>query len=151
MPIYQRVQVNADDDLQKVTAIYPLGQAVGSSGYLALLPTIWSLLNYDSREENGEMELDDPPSRVSVQVWRAVTEHCSRTSAASATKMLSVEFVGRVLLVRENTTVGLVIFAHLCEAASAGSAVLGQLSSGGRYNGGVADIASTVTLGAWNA
>lgn len=57
--------------------------------YMALLPTIWSLLNQPS-----------PNARqISSNVLRAMLEHATKTSSKSAVKKPTLEFVARLVLV----------------------------------------------------
>jgi pre-rRNA-processing protein IPI1 len=65
-----------------------LGRPLSSQAYTALLPTIWALLASRTKANAGDALL------------RAVLEHAIRGSATSATKRASVEFVGRLALVR---------------------------------------------------
>ncbi|KAG2118443.1 hypothetical protein DEU56DRAFT_142193 [Suillus clintonianus] len=57
--------------------------------YIALLPTIWALLN-QGKESQGEAHTDT--------VLSAMLDHAIRTRSNSAVKALTVEFVSRILL-----------------------------------------------------
>lgn len=72
--------------LQTRSIAHPMGQSLSATAYSAILPTIWSLLN----SKNGS---------VRERVWAATVAHCSRTSTGSGVKKLSIEFVGRLVLV----------------------------------------------------
>jgi len=63
----------------------PLGQPISATSYLALLPTIWSLL-------------DHRQGTVSPNTVAALLEHSTRTGSASSVKRLAIEFVGRLIL-----------------------------------------------------
>lgn len=58
---------------------------VNVGSYVALLPTIWALMQHDDNEGG---------------VWETVIDHAIRTSSTSAVKKQSVEFIARVVLVR---------------------------------------------------
>ncbi|KAG9038755.1 hypothetical protein FRB95_014304 [Tulasnella sp. JGI-2019a] len=87
---------------QNVTAAQPMGQHLPASGYAALLPTIWSLVN-DARTGNAmRTDQQGEPGGIILrqrQVWGAVVDHGNRASTTSAVKKLAVEFIGRVYLV----------------------------------------------------
>lgn len=68
--------------MQIVTAAHPMGQHLTATAYVALLPTIWSLLE-EGRED----------------IWSAVVEHCERAGTTSGVKKVAVEFVARLTLV----------------------------------------------------
>lgn len=62
--------------------------------YIALLPTIWALLNQPKESHTrsqGEASTDT--------VLSAMLDHAIRTTSNSAVKRLTVEFVARILLV----------------------------------------------------
>lgn len=67
-----------------------LPRPISAAMYTALLPTIWALLN-----QRGETRAEGEPSPVLV----ATLDHAMRTSSGSAVKRLTVEFIGRLLLV----------------------------------------------------
>lgn len=64
-----------------------LPRPISAAVYTALLPTIWALLN--QRTERQE----------SSSVLVAILEHAMRTTSGSAVKRLTIEFIGRLLLV----------------------------------------------------
>lgn len=67
-----------------------LPRPVSAAMYSALLPTIWAMLN--KRGENvREEELSS--------VLGATINHATRTVSGSAVKRLTIEFIGRLLLV----------------------------------------------------
>jgi len=70
--------------------------------YIALLPTIWALLNQP--KDNHMLAQDGDNSRT---VLSAVLDHAIGTISNSAVKALTVEFVARILLVSA--------FTHDCE------------------------------------
>ncbi|KAJ6604747.1 hypothetical protein DFH09DRAFT_1123715 [Mycena vulgaris] len=65
-----------------------LGRPLTQAAYTALLPTIWSLIN------NANPNLYD----VSSDVLQATVEHASRASSKSALKQVTIEFIGRIVL-----------------------------------------------------
>ncbi|KAJ7181761.1 hypothetical protein C8R43DRAFT_970362 [Mycena crocata] len=65
-----------------------LGRPLTPAEYAALLPTIWSLIN----NNNSNLR------HISTYVLHATIEHSSRVSSKSALKQLTLEFVGRVVL-----------------------------------------------------
>lgn len=65
-----------------------LPRPISAAVYTALLPTIWALLN-------GQQPEKEPSS-----VLAATLDHAMRTTSGSGVKRLTVEFVGRLLLVR---------------------------------------------------
>ncbi|KAJ7706080.1 hypothetical protein B0H17DRAFT_973090 [Mycena rosella] len=65
-----------------------LGRPLTQTAYTALLPTIWSLIN------NANPNLND----VSSDVLQATIEHASRVSSKSALKQVTLEFIGRIVL-----------------------------------------------------
>ena len=67
-----------------------LPRPISAVVYTALLPTIWALLN----QRSGQQPEKEPSS-----VLVATLEHAMRTTSGSAVKRLTVEFVGRLLLV----------------------------------------------------
>ncbi|KAG9314429.1 hypothetical protein JVU11DRAFT_5226 [Chiua virens] len=71
-----------------------LPRPVSAAVYAALLPAIWALLNQGSGQE-----LEKEPSSPSVLT--AILDHAVRTSSGSAVKRLSIEFVGRLLLLEK--------------------------------------------------
>lgn len=96
-PLKRHFSLNSQADLVKSYVIRLL-QGDGGSGaqmprhvsatmYTALLPTIWALLN----QRSGEQELSS--------LLAATLDHATRAASCSAVKRLTVEFVGRLLLV----------------------------------------------------
>lgn len=71
-----------------------LPRPISAAMYTALLPTIWALLN----QKSGEVS-----ERESSSVLTATLDHAMRTSSGSAVKRLTVEFVGRLLLVSSHS------------------------------------------------
>lgn len=63
------------------------------SAYVALLPSVWALLN---RAPGISSDLEDVPSSV----LSAILDHAVRTTSGSAVKRLTVEFVARLLLLQ---------------------------------------------------
>jgi hypothetical protein len=66
-----------------------MGRPLAPTAYIALLPTIWSLLN--SPATQGQ----DQSSAGMLQI---VVEHATKTSSKSVLKRLTTEFVARVIL-----------------------------------------------------
>lgn len=66
-----------------------LGRPLTPAAYLALLPTVWSLLNNPIAGDHN----------VARNVLQATLDHASRTSSKSALKPLTIEFVSRLVLV----------------------------------------------------
>ncbi|KAH7931044.1 hypothetical protein BV22DRAFT_1124442 [Leucogyrophana mollusca] len=62
--------------------------------YVALLPTMWALLNQSKeiKEQGG-----DSPAAVII----ALLEHAIRTSSSSSVKRLTIEFVARIILLEK--------------------------------------------------
>ena len=58
--------------------------------YIALLPSVWALLNHSNASSDED---------VSLTVLAATLDHGMRTASNSAVKRLTVEFVARLLLV----------------------------------------------------
>ncbi|KAI9572897.1 Rix1 complex component [Boletus coccyginus] len=69
-----------------------LPRPISAVVYTALLPTIWALLN----QRSGQQPEKEPSS-----VLVAVLGHAMRTTPGSAVKRLTVEFVGRLLLLEK--------------------------------------------------
>jgi len=67
------------------TVSNPMGQALSSKAYVGLLPTLWQSLNDTS---------------TSQAILGAVLEHGTKISTSSAVKQKSVEFIGRLALLR---------------------------------------------------
>jgi hypothetical protein len=67
-----------------------LGRPLSAQAYAALLPSIWALLAGGARTGHAT---------GAGELLSAVLEHAVRGSSTSATKRLSVEFVGRLVLV----------------------------------------------------
>ncbi len=63
---------------------------VTPQAYSAVLPTIWCLLNGQTPDLAGSSEL----------LFAVVLEHATRASSASVVKRLTVDFIGRLVLVR---------------------------------------------------
>jgi len=101
-PLKNHFSLDVQADLVKSYVIRLL-QGDGGSGaqlprpisavvYTALLPTIWALLN----QRSGQQPEKEPPS-----VLVATLEHAMRTTSGSAVKRMTVEFVGRLLLLEK--------------------------------------------------
>ena len=69
-----------------------LSRPISPTAYIALLPTIWALINSE-----GTDALDSEESILS-----AVIEHAIKVSSGSAIKRHTIEFVGRLILVRRS-------------------------------------------------
>ncbi|CAK5281783.1 unnamed protein product [Mycena citricolor] len=65
-----------------------LGRSLNSESYLSLLPTIWALLNTDAPE------LRETADAVS----EAVIQHAIRTSSKAASKLATIQFVSRLVV-----------------------------------------------------
>ncbi|TFK57197.1 hypothetical protein OE88DRAFT_1619628 [Heliocybe sulcata] len=70
-----------------------LGRPVTPEVYASLLPTIWSLLS-----SNAVDDVEGPPGSLSRVVLLATLDHALKPTAA--TKRLTIEFVGRLLLLQ---------------------------------------------------
>ncbi|KIJ27382.1 hypothetical protein M422DRAFT_55086 [Sphaerobolus stellatus SS14] len=68
---------------------HPMGYSLTSTAYAALLPTIWSLVNFQS--DNGDSDL-------STNIRMACIKHATRTSSKSAVKRPATLFVGMLLM-----------------------------------------------------
>lgn len=68
------------------SALNPMGQRLTLATYVAILPTLWSLLN------DAEV--------ASNTIWNALLEHATQISSNSALKKASIEFIARIVLVR---------------------------------------------------
>ncbi|KAH0838365.1 hypothetical protein J3R83DRAFT_6645 [Lanmaoa asiatica] len=101
-PLKHHLSFDLQADLVKSYVIRLL-QGDGGSGaqlprpisavvYTALLPTIWGLLNQRSEQQ---------PEKEPSSVLAATLDHAMRTSSVSAVKRLTVEFVGRLLLLEK--------------------------------------------------
>ncbi|KAG1783868.1 hypothetical protein EV702DRAFT_1055985 [Suillus placidus] len=66
--------------------------------YIALLPTIWALLN-QTKESHTRSQGEAPTDTV----LSAMLDHAIRTTSNSAVKALTVEFVARILLLETET------------------------------------------------
>ncbi|KAG1864121.1 hypothetical protein DFJ58DRAFT_772772 [Suillus subalutaceus] len=66
--------------------------------YIALLPTIWALLN-EPKESHTRSQGEAPTDTV----LSAMLDHAIRTTSNSAVKALTVEFVARILLLETET------------------------------------------------
>lgn len=71
------------------TSITRIPSSVTASVYLALLPSIWTVIN-DSYPELSSHVTD---------VLQALLEHASQTPSKSRTKHITIEFVARLFLV----------------------------------------------------
>lgn len=68
-----------------------LGRALTPDAYIALLPTIWSFVSSTAGPNDDSF---------SAGILAAVLSHATRASSKSAIKKLTIEFVGRLTLVR---------------------------------------------------
>ena len=68
-----------------------LPRPITPQAYIALLPTIWSLVN-DRRSD-----VSDHPSSL---IFSVVVDHAIKASSTSSVKRHTVDFIGRLLLVR---------------------------------------------------
>lgn len=84
---------------------------ISTQAYIALMPTIWSLINNPSNGvavPNGiDEDGDDTRS-----VLAAVLAHAMKCSSTSAVKRPAVEFVSRLVLVRSYSSCRLIAFTH---------------------------------------
>jgi pre-rRNA-processing protein IPI1 len=71
-----------------------LGRSLSLGAYIALSPTIWSLL---SNPSSGRDEMAN-------KVFAAVIEHAIKTPSKSTVKKATIEFLGRLVLVRASTS-----------------------------------------------
>lgn len=89
----QQIQRVGDYILQllrgEATASSQLGKPLTHGAYVALLPSIWALLD-NTRPELVEM---------SGKVLQAIVQHSLKTSSKSAVKRLTIEFIARLILV----------------------------------------------------
>ena len=68
-----------------------LSRPLTPASYCALLPTLWSLVNNISRSSDGS---------VGEEMVKIVVDHAMRVGSTGASKRATVEFVGRLMLVR---------------------------------------------------
>ncbi|KAI5119061.1 hypothetical protein M0805_001520 [Coniferiporia weirii] len=68
---------------------YPLGQALTMQAYVALLPTLWWLLDCPANEDGDPLEVLD-----------AILQHAIKAGSASGVKMVATEFVARLVLLQ---------------------------------------------------
>jgi pre-rRNA-processing protein IPI1 len=68
-----------------------LGKSLTTIGYLALLPTIWALLNNTMAHHHN----------MTSGVLKATVDHALKTSSKSALKRVTIEFVAQLVLVSE--------------------------------------------------
>ncbi|KAG8219873.1 hypothetical protein J3R82DRAFT_852 [Butyriboletus roseoflavus] len=72
-----------------------LSRPISAAVYTALLPTIWALLNQRSGHQ---------PEKERSSVLMATLDHAMKTSSGSAVKRVTVEFVGRLLLLEKEAS-----------------------------------------------
>jgi pre-rRNA-processing protein IPI1 len=79
-----------------------VAQGLSVQAYTALLPTIWALISTrtPSRHARKHGVHNDDDELTGDDVLVAVLEHALRTSSSSATKPVTLQFVGRLVLVR---------------------------------------------------
>lgn len=65
-----------------------LGRPLAPAAYVALLPTIWALLNSPTTVQ-----------RTSTPIFQAIVEHAVKVSSKSALKRPTIDFVARLVLV----------------------------------------------------
>ena len=73
-----------------------LSRPISATSYTSILPTVWALLN------NAD------PSHAD-EILRAVFEHAIKSSSTSAVKRNTIEFLGRLVLVRNTVALLTVI------------------------------------------
>lgn len=66
-----------------------VSQSLSGASYLALLPSIWSIVN----NSNAELSLS------ASDVLQATLEHAKKSPSKSSAKRLAIEFVARLVLV----------------------------------------------------
>jgi hypothetical protein len=88
------------DRVSEYVSLLLMGEAVPGDGllwpltlvaYCALLPTLWSLVNNIGRSSDGS---------VGEETVKIVVDHAMRVKSTGASKRATVEFVGRLILVR---------------------------------------------------
>jgi pre-rRNA-processing protein IPI1 len=88
------------DRVSEYVSLLLTGEAVSGDGllrpltlnaYCALLPTLWSLVNNIGRSSDGS---------VGEETVKIVVDHAMRVGSTGASKRATVEFVGRLMLVR---------------------------------------------------
>lgn len=75
----------------EVNAADGLARPLTLAAYSALLPTLWSLVNNVGGSSGGSM---------GEEMVRIVVDHAMRIGSTGASKRATVEFVGRLMLVR---------------------------------------------------
>ena len=70
-----------------------LPRPITSQAYVALLPTVWSLLN-GKQADRGRDE-----DSTTAAVFSAIVDHAIKVSSTSAVKRHTIEFIGRLVLV----------------------------------------------------
>lgn len=87
-----------------------LGKPLTMAGYLALLPTVWALLNNTTAAHQN----------MSSGVLKATVEHALKTSSKSALKRATIEFVARLVLVSKVLCLGglTLLTSHLSSTQS---------------------------------
>lgn len=86
-----------------VTLSSGISSSISPSAYLALLPTIWTLINNNFGSlKSGSGPADDQRQRAAEnnEVLGLVLDHATKLSSKAASKPLTVEFVARLVLVR---------------------------------------------------
>ncbi|THH10532.1 hypothetical protein EW145_g1260 [Phellinidium pouzarii] len=68
---------------------YPLGQTLSVQTYVALLPTLWWLLNYPANDENDPFE-----------VLEAIVQHATKIGSGSGVKMAATQFIACLVLLQ---------------------------------------------------
>lgn len=81
-----------------------MGRSLSAGAYVALLPTIWSMINQAaSSGSDGAMDMDvDDEDDISTRVLGATFDHAIRCGTMSAGKRLATEFAARLYLVSDS-------------------------------------------------
>ena len=66
-----------------------IARPISAAAYTSLLPTVWSLVCSDAKNEDG------------TSVFSALVEHATKTSSTSAVKKPAVDFLARLMLVSD--------------------------------------------------
>ncbi|KAF8323059.1 hypothetical protein DL93DRAFT_618999 [Clavulina sp. PMI_390] len=82
----------------RVTLSQPLGKKLSGGAYAALLPTIWSLVNLPSINEDKQGGGDDGRLPLAHRVLEATLEHAIQSGSLAAVKPVASEFVSHLCL-----------------------------------------------------
>lgn len=88
-----------------------LGRHISTQAYIALMPTIWSLVNNPSNGLTVPDGIDDGGDDIR-SVLAAVLAHATKCSSTSAVKRPAVEFVSRLVLVSSYPSCLLITFTY---------------------------------------